>query len=79
MSIIIDPNYHATRSDAIFQQQRADKAEEQLANLRQSIADARQAAMDLCYQIEESGASEELTKAVVMASDLERKLNDMLP
>lgn len=47
--------------------------------LQQGIGEARQAAMELCWQIEKSGASEELTKCSVMASELQSKLNDLLP
>lgn len=45
----------------------------------QVIGDLRSSAMDLCYQIEKSGASPELTKASEMASGLQRRLNDLLP
>ena len=47
--------------------------------LQKGIGDARQTAMELCWQIEKSGASEELTKCSVMASELQSKLNDLLP
>jgi hypothetical protein len=47
--------------------------------LIRGIGEARQAAMELCWQIEKSGASEELTKCSVMASALQSKLNDLLP
>lgn len=45
----------------------------------EQIGDARQAAIELCWQIEKCGASEELTKCSVMASELQSKLNDLLP
>lgn len=39
----------------------------------------RQMALELGWQIEKCGASEELTKAAVMASALTTKLNELLP
>lgn len=47
--------------------------------IQQGVGEARQAALELCWQIEKCGASEELTKASVMASELHSKLNDLLP
>ncbi len=47
--------------------------------LHEGIGEARQIAMELCWQIEKSGASEELTKCSLMAASLEAKLNDLLP
>ena len=47
--------------------------------LHKGIGEARQAAMDLCHQIEKSGASPELTQCSVMASALVNQLNDLLP
>ena len=43
------------------------------------IAAARQASLELCWQIEKAGANEELTKAGVMASKLQAQLNELLP
>ena len=43
------------------------------------IGEARQAAMELSWQIEKCGASPELTKASEMAAALGAKLNDLLP
>jgi hypothetical protein len=53
--------------------------EKRLDALIDGVGQARQAAMELCWQIEGCGASLELTKASVMASALSAKLNDLLP
>lgn len=46
--------------------------------LQAGIGEACNDAMELCWQIEKSGASEELTKCSIMASALEMKLKDLL-
>ncbi|MEO0796287.1 MAG: hypothetical protein AAFX93_14050 [Verrucomicrobiota bacterium] len=48
-------------------------------NIRAGIGEARQAALELGWQIEKCGASTELTNAIVMASELTEKLNKLLP
>ena len=47
--------------------------------MRNKIGDAREKALKLCWQIEKCGASDELTTASVMASDLSSFLNELLP
>lgn len=46
--------------------------------MRAGIGNARQAAMELCWQIEKLPASEECTKASIMAAQLQSLLNDLL-
>lgn len=53
--------------------------EKRLNDLLAGVGNARQAAIELCWQIEKLGASEEQTKCSVMASELHSKLNDLLP
>lgn len=53
--------------------------EKRLDELINGVAVGRQAALELCWQIEKSGASEELTKCSVMASALQSALNELLP
>ncbi len=53
--------------------------EKRLDALINGVADARQAALELCYQIERCGASEMLTKASVMAGELQSKLINLVP
>ncbi len=43
------------------------------------IGELRESALCLCYQIEKCGASEELTKASLMAAKVSDDLNEMLP
>jgi hypothetical protein len=47
--------------------------------LQEGIAAAVDASQQLAWQIEKCGASTELTKASVMASDLHQHLNRLLP
>lgn len=51
----------------------------ELAALILAIGNVREKAMQLCWQIEKCGASEDLTKASLMASELVDKLNELLP
>jgi hypothetical protein len=46
---------------------------------QKGIGEARSAAMNLCYAIEELPASEQQTKVSIQASDLVRQLNELLP
>lgn len=71
-----DSTWHGERRNWIAE---TDKLRRHIEATNKGIGDARQAAMDLCWQIEKSGASEELTKCSVMASELQSKLNDLLP
>ena len=47
--------------------------------LLNGINQAKNAALEICYQIEKSGASEELTKLSVLASQLHNFLGSLLP
>lgn len=47
--------------------------------LHEGIGEARKLSLELSWQIEKCGASPELTKASVMASELEAHLNELLP
>ena len=47
--------------------------------IQKGIGDARQVAINLQIQIEKCGASEELTRASVIAAELTEKLNQLLP
>lgn len=68
--------WHRERLNWIEETERMRSCAERI---RKSIGGARQAAMELCWQIEKSGASKELTKCSLMASKLQSMLNDMLP
>jgi hypothetical protein len=46
--------------------------------LQNKISEARQAALELCWQIERLPASTEQTKCSIMASELGTKLNNLL-
>jgi hypothetical protein len=61
--------------------ERADRLEAMIDRMSEKLADCTLLILpmyELCLQIEKCGASEELTKAVVMASDIQRKLMDAL-
>jgi hypothetical protein len=47
--------------------------------LHRGIGDARSAALNLCYEIENLPASEQQTKVSVLATALQKRLNDLLP
>lgn len=47
--------------------------------MQSGIGEARQAAMELCWEIEKLPASEQQTKVSIQASDLVRQLNELLP
>jgi hypothetical protein len=61
--------------------ERAERLEAMIDRLSEKLADCTLLILpmyELCLQIEKCGASEELTKAVVMASDIQHKLMDAL-
>lgn len=52
-----------------------DQAQPPPSATRSQLGDLRQMALDLCYQIEESGASPELTAISVKAAELSQAIN----
>lgn len=52
--------------------------EQKLAALISAIGELRQKSMELCWKIEECGASKELTEASIMASNLNSQINNLL-
>jgi predicted Holliday junction resolvase-like endonuclease len=68
-------SYEEKLDDAVYMKRQIEKLDE----IMRGISDAREASMKLCWQIEKSGASEELTEASIRASLLHDMLNDLLP